>query len=39
MNGWESFYVQIFKKQNTLIHDQKVNDLNPLHTLANVTTR
>jgi len=39
MNCWESNYIQIFKQLNTLIHDQKVNDLNPLYTLANVTTR
>jgi len=31
MNCWESFYIQIFQKQNTLIDEQKVNDLNPLY--------
>ena len=39
MNCWESFYIHIFKQQNTLIDDQKVNDLNQLYTLANVTRR
>jgi len=37
MNCWEPFYIQIFIQQNTLIDDQKANDLNPLYTLANVT--
>jgi len=36
---WESIYIQIFQQQNTLIDEQKVNDLNPLHTLATVTRR
>jgi len=39
MNSFESFYIHIFKQENTLIDDQKVNDLNPLYTLANVTRR
>jgi hypothetical protein len=39
MNSFESFYIHIFKQENTLIDDQKVNGLNPLYTLANVTRR
>jgi len=39
MNCWESFYLQIFQQQSTLIDEQKVNDLNPLYTLADVTRR
>jgi hypothetical protein len=37
MNCWESFYIRIFLQQNTQIDEQKVNDLNQLCTLANVT--
>ena len=37
MNSRGSFYVQIFKQQNALSNEQKVIDLNPLYTLANVT--
>jgi trans-aconitate methyltransferase len=37
MNCWESFYIHIFQQQNTLIDEQKVSELNPLHTLANIT--
>ena len=36
---WESFYTHIFQQQNTLIDEQKANDLNPLHTLATITRR
>ena len=39
MKCWESFYIQIFQHQNTLIEEQKVNDLNPPYTSTNVTRR
>jgi len=37
MNCWESLFIHIFQQQDTLIDEQRVNDLNPLYTLANVT--
>jgi hypothetical protein len=36
-NCWESFYIRIFQQPNTLIDEQKFNDLNPLYTSTNVT--
>ena len=39
MKCWESFYIQIFQRQNTLISEQEANNLNPLHTVTNVTRR
>jgi len=37
MNCWESRFIHIFQQQDTLIKEQRVNNLNPLYTLANVT--
>jgi len=34
MNCWESFFIHILKKQNLLIDEQRLNDLNPLYELA-----
>jgi hypothetical protein len=31
MNIWESFFIHILQKQNLLIEEQKVSDLNPLY--------
>ena len=33
----ESLFIHIFQQEDTLIDEQRVNDLNPLYTLANVT--
>ena len=37
MNCWESLFIHIFQQQDILIDEQRVSDLNPLYTLANVT--
>ena len=37
MNFWESFYMQVIQQQNLLIDEQKTNEPNPLHALANTT--
>jgi hypothetical protein len=34
MNIWESFFIYILQKQNLLIEEQKVNDLNPVYELG-----
>ena len=34
MNCWESFFMHVLQKQNVLIDEQRVNDLNPLYDLA-----
>jgi hypothetical protein len=34
----ESLFIQNFQQQNILIDEQRVIDLNPLYTLAKVTT-
>jgi hypothetical protein len=34
MNHWENIYIQIYRQQNLLITEQQVNELNPLHELA-----
>jgi len=39
MSCWEPFYTQIFPQQNTLIYEQKVNDLNPPYSLTYATRR
>ena len=39
MNCWESFYIQIFQHQNTLLDEQKVSNLNPPYTSTNGTRR
>jgi len=39
MKCWESFYIKNFQQQKILIEEEKVNDLSPLYTLANVTRR
>ena len=37
MNCWESFYMQVLQQQDLLINEQKVNEPNPLYSLANIT--
>jgi hypothetical protein len=37
VNCWESFYMQVLQQQNLLIDEQKVNEHNPLYSLANKT--
>ena len=37
MNCGESFYIHIFQRQNTLIDEQKANDLNPLYSRRHKT--
>jgi hypothetical protein len=39
MNCWELLFTHIFQQQDILIDKQRVNNLNPLYTLANVTRR
>jgi len=36
-NCWKSFYMQILQQVDLLIDEQKVNEPNPLHSLANIT--
>jgi hypothetical protein len=36
MNCWESLFTHTFQ-QDTLIEEQKANDLNPIYILANTT--
>jgi len=35
----ESVFIHIYQQQNILIDEQRVNNLNPLYTLAKVTRR
>ena len=37
MNHWENMYIQMYRQQNQLITEQQVNELNPLHKLAQLT--
>jgi hypothetical protein len=37
MNCWESLFKHTFQQEDILIEEQKVNDLNPIYTLANAT--
>jgi hypothetical protein len=37
MNNWDLLFTHIFQQQDILIDKQRVIDLNPLYTLANVT--
>jgi len=39
MNFWESLLIHTYKQQGVLIEEQKVNDLNPIYALDNVTGR
>lgn len=39
MNFWESFLIHTYKQQGVLIEEQKVNDINPVYALDNVTGR
>ena len=34
MNCWESLHIQLLQQQRLLIDEQRVNDLNPLYSLA-----
>ena len=34
MNNWENLYIQIYRQQDRLITEQKVNEPNPLYELA-----
>jgi hypothetical protein len=34
MNCWETFYMQMFHQDGTLINEQHVNDVNPLYKIA-----
>ena len=34
MNCWNSFFINVLQKQNLLIEEQKINNLNPLLELA-----
>jgi hypothetical protein len=34
MNHWENMYIQIYRQQNQVIPEQRVNELNPLYELA-----
>jgi hypothetical protein len=36
MNCWESFYMQVLQQHNLLIDEQKTDEPNPLHALANI---
>jgi len=37
MNCSESFYIHVLQQQDFLINEQKVNEPNPLYSLANIT--
>jgi len=37
MDCWESLFIHIFQQQDLLIEEQKVNELNELYSLGNVT--
>src|SRR5215469_12588855 len=37
MNCWETFYMQLLHKHNTLIDEQQVNDINPLYAIADTS--
>jgi len=39
MNCWESLFMYILQQQDLVIEEQKVNDLNQLYSMANVTIR
>jgi hypothetical protein len=34
MNCWEALYMYLHSKQDTLVHEQQINDANPLFDLA-----
>jgi hypothetical protein len=36
-NCWESLFIQIYQQQGILNEEQKVNDFNPIYTMANMT--
>ena len=36
LNGWEHFYVQIYRPSGLLMEEQNIPDLNPLFTIAQV---
>jgi hypothetical protein len=37
MKGWESPFIFSYQQHGAKIEEQRVSDLNPLYTLANVT--
>jgi hypothetical protein len=37
MTCWETFYMQPFHQNGTLINEQQVNDINPLYEIADTS--
>jgi hypothetical protein len=37
MKGWESPFIFSYQQHGTMFEEQRVSDINPLYTLANVT--
>jgi hypothetical protein len=37
MNCWETFYMQLFHQNGTLINEQQVSDINPLYEIADTS--